>query len=325
MDMTRQSLLSGSRLILIAVITVFAAGQVLAQPGGGRGFGGFGGRGGGGFGGFGGFNPTGEVPVPEQVQMARPSQEELARARELMDEFTDGLDGGDASLLERYPGMVEVSMPVNSAIVPNLGGMFNGPHERNLADVSPDIELLLMGDSITDWWRNEDGPYAGKPVLDEYFGHWNIANFGIAGDTTQGVLYRLQNGEGEGFSPRAVMLMIGTNNTGRNSAAEISEGVGAVVLSLQNSFPDAEILLLGIFPRSEAGNPVRATIAEINATISQLDELEGVHYLDIGDVFLDDDGNIPASVMSDALHPSTEGYRLWAEAVQEPLTELMAE
>jgi lysophospholipase L1-like esterase len=181
-----------------------------------------------------------------------------------------------------------------------------------------------MGDSITDFWRNEEGQFAGKAVLDEYFGQWNIANFGIAGDTTQGVLYRLQNGEGTGFSPRAVMLMIGTNNTGRNSAPEIAEGVGAVLLELRNRFPEAEILLLGIFPRGRAGDPVRATLAEINAKISQLDDGETVHYLDIGDVFLDADGNIPTSVMSDALHPSTEGYRLWAEAVQAPLTELMA-
>ena len=102
-----------------------------------------------------------------------------------------------------------------------------------------------MGDSITDFWRNADGPYAGKPVLDKHFGQWKIANFGIAGDTTQGVLYRLQNGEGQGFSPKAIMLMIGTNNTARNTAAEIAEGVGAVVLELQKDFPQAKILLLG--------------------------------------------------------------------------------
>ena len=179
--------------------------------------------------------------------------------------------------------------------------------------------------SITDFWRNETGPFAGKPVLDEYFGHWKINNFGIAGDTTQGVLYRLRDGEGQGFSPRAVMLMIGTNNTGRNTAGEIAEGVGAVVQELQTRFPEAKILLLGIFPRQTPDNPVRATIAEINSTISRLHDGERVHYLDIGDVFVDDSGVIPPSVMSDALHPSAEGYRLWAEAVKEPLTALMAQ
>jgi lysophospholipase L1-like esterase len=234
-------------------------------------------------------------------------------------------DSATRQVLDRYPGLLEVRPPrINAAIVPDLARNFRAKHQANLEVArAGDIELLLMGDSITDFWRNAEGAYAGKPVLDEYFGHWKIANFGIAGDTTQGVLYRLQNGEGQGFSPRAIMLMIGTNNTARNTAAEIAEGVGATVLELRKDFPDARILLLGVFPRGAANAPARATIAEINATISKLHDGDSVHYLDIGHVFLDSDGNIPTSVMSDGLHPSTAGYRLWAEAVKEPLTLLM--
>lgn len=272
-----------------------------------------------------GFNRTGEAEVPPAVAMPRPAEGELERAGELFDEFIGGLGSEDRAMLERYPRMLEVTAPINSAIVPNLAPFFRAKHEQNLEVArAGDVELLLMGDSITDFWRNEDGNFAGKPILDEYFGHWKIANFGIAGDTTQGVLYRLQNGEGEGFSPRAVMLMIGTNNTARNNAAEIAEGVGAVVLELENRFADAEILLLAVFPRGRADDPVREEIAEINQTIARLDARERVHYLDIGDVFLDSDGNIPADVMSDGLHPGPAGYRLWAEAVEQPLTELMA-
>ena len=182
-----------------------------------------------------------------------------------------------------------------------------------------------MGDSITDVWRNAEGPFAGTPVLDKHFGHWKVANFGIAGDTTQGVLYRLQNGEGRGFSPRAVMLMIGTNNTLRYTAAEIAEGVGAVVLELQRDFPQTKILLLGVFPRGRPNDPVRDTITEINRTIAKLHDGERVHYLDIGAQFLAPDGTIPADVMSDLLHPSAKGYEIWAQAVKEPLTALMAD
>jgi lysophospholipase L1-like esterase len=263
--------------------------------------------------------------VPDVVVMPRPSEAEVDAARDVLVEFLRTTDAGTRAMVERYPGLLEVRIPpANTAIIPNLAEGFRAKHEQNLEVARQGgAELLLMGDSITDFWRNPEGNFAGKPVLDEYFGHWNIANFGIAGDTTEGVLYRLQNGEGEGFSPRAVMLMIGTNNTRRNSGPEIAEGVGAIVLSLREHFPEAKILLLGIFPRSQADNPVRQMIAGINETISRLDDGETVHYLDIGDVFLDADGNIPASVMSDGLHPSTEGYRLWAEAVREPLTELM--
>jgi lysophospholipase L1-like esterase len=265
--------------------------------------------------------------VPAAVAIARPTAAEVELARGSLAKFLASADAATRAVIDKYPGLLEVRPPgPNSAIVPGLAPQFQAKHQANLEVARQgDAEVLFMGDSITDFWRNAEGQFAGKPVLDQHFGHWKVANFGIAGDTTQGVLYRLQNGEGQGFSPRAVMLMIGTNNTGRNSAGEIAEGVGAVVLELQTRFPEAEILLLGIFPRGAAGDPARATIASINESISRLDALDRVHYLDIGDVFLDAGGNIPQSVMSDALHPSAEGYRLWAEAVQEPLTELMAE
>ncbi len=266
------------------------------------------------------------APVPSAVQIARPTPSEIAAAERSLAEFIQAADPATREILSRYPGMLEVRPPrVNTAIIPNLAPFFRARHQENLEVARRgDIELLLMGDSITDFWRNTEGNFAGKSVLDEYFGHWKIANFGIAGDTTQGVLYRLRNGEGSGFSPRAIMLMIGTNNTARNNAAEIAEGIGAVVLQLRNDFPGAKVLLLGVFPRGRATDPVRGTIAAINGTIAGLHDGNTVHYLDIGDVFLDDRGEIPAEVMSDGLHPGTEGYRLWAEAVIEPLTELMS-
>ena len=79
----------------------------------------------------------------------------------------------------------------------------------------------------------------------------------------------LRNGEGQGFQPKAIMLMIGTNNGNANTAPEIAEGVGAVVLELRQDFPDAKILLLAIFPRSVPRDPVRDKIAEVNRAIRQ--------------------------------------------------------
>jgi beta-glucosidase len=265
------------------------------------------------------------APVPAAVAIARPTSQEIETAQRAFAAFTASVDAPTRAILAKYPDLLAVRPPqVNTAVIPSLAPPFQAKHQANLEVARRgDAELLLMGDSITDFWRNADGAFAGKPVLDRYFGEWKIANFGIAGDTTQGVLYRLQNGEGEGFEPRAVMLMIGTNNTLRNSAAEIAEGVGAVVLALQRSFPEAKVLLLGVFPRGRANDPVRATIASINSTIAKLHDGNRVHYLDIGAQFLDADGNIPADVMSDALHPSTKGYEIWAKAVEQPLRELM--
>jgi lysophospholipase L1-like esterase len=269
--------------------------------------------------------PTQSAPVPNVVAIPRPTAAEVQLAERGLAKFLETADPAVREVDRKYPGLIAVRVPPpNTATIPSLAPMFQKKHEGNLEVAKQgDVDILFMGDSITDFWRNTEGNFAGRPVLDKYFGNLKVANFGIAGDTTQGVLYRLQHGEGQGFSPKAVMLMIGTNNTGRNTAAEIAEGVGAVVLELQKDFPKARILLLGIFPRGTANDPVRATIDQINAIIARLHDGDRVAYLDIGPKFLDAAGNIPKDVMSDGLHPTTKGYEIWAEAVKEPLARLM--
>jgi lysophospholipase L1-like esterase len=216
----------------------------------------------------------------------------------------------------------------NTAIIPSLAGGFVRAHTNNVEIAKKgDIDLLFMGDSITDWWRNPgrggliDGaiPYGGKAVFEKHFGSMKVANFGIAGDTTQGVLWRLQNGEGQGYKPKGIMLMIGTNNTGRNSPPEIVIGIADVVFELRKDFPEAKILLLAVFPRSGPASTVRAQIDQINKAISALHDNQHVFYMDIGSKFLAANGSIPRDIMSDGLHPTSKGYEIWADAVQDTL------
>jgi lysophospholipase L1-like esterase len=183
------------------------------------------------------------------------------------------------------------------------------------------IDLLLHGDSITDWWvQNEEN----KAVFEKYFGNIRTANFAVAGDTTQGVLWGLHNGEGQGFQPKAVMLMIGTNNTGGSTTPEIAAGIGAVILELRTNFPDAKILLLAIFPRGLPGDAVRDKIAQVNKLIARLDDQKRVFFLDIGSKFLDEKGVfLPESFRPDNLHPQARGYDIWGQAVQAKLAELL--
>jgi lysophospholipase L1-like esterase len=186
------------------------------------------------------------------------------------------------------------------------------------------IECLLMGDSITDWWRR-----AGLPVYEANFSDLDCANFGIAGDRTQGVLWRMQNGELEGYSPKAMMLMIGTNNlSGRNrtpnTPAEIAMGVATIVNTFRVRFPDAKVLLLGVFPRgAEPTDPYRESIRQINALIAHLDDGEHVRFMDIGERFLEPDGSISVEIMADGLHPTERGYEIWAEAVMPTFREML--
>jgi len=220
----------------------------------------------------------------------------------------------------------------NAAIIPQLNRGFLRQHTNNVEVARKgDIDLLFMGDSITDWWRNPGRgantngviPMGGKAVFEKYFGAMKVANFGIAGDTTQGVLFRLRDGEGEGYKPKAIMLMIGTNNTGGNSPPEIAMGVADVVFELRKDFPDAKILLLAIFPRDRASSSVRAKITEINKIIAALHDNRHVFFMDIGPKFLAEDGSIPRDIMSDGLHPTSKGYEIWAEAVHDTLVSLM--
>ena len=267
----------------------------------------------------------GHAPVPEAVAIPRPTADEVKVAEEGLAKYLQTADPKIKEINRKYPGLISVTVPRdNTATVPNLMPFFMQKHQANLEVAKKgDIDLLFMGDSITDFWRGSNPPYDGKAVFDKYFGNLKVANFGIAGDTTQGVLFRLQNGEGMGFSPRAIMLMIGTNNTMQNTAPEIAEGIGAVVLELQKDFPEAKILLLAVFPRNKPGDPVRKTIDEINNKILKLDDGKKIFYLDIGSVFLNEKGEIPPDVMSDSLHPTAKGYELWAEAVKDHIARLM--
>ena len=117
---------------------------------------------------------------------------------------------------------------------------------------------------------------------------------------------------------------LGTNNMGANTAPEIAEGIGAVVMEMRRDFPNAKILLLAIFPRSTPGDPVRDKIAEANRIIARLDDQKNVFYLDIGRKFLDESGVfLPDSFRADNLHPQAKGYEIWGEAVSAKLAELM--
>lgn len=183
------------------------------------------------------------------------------------------------------------------------------------------VDVLFVGDSITDAWRNR-----GNAVWMERYAPLHAANFGIGGDRTEHVLWRLRNGELNGITPKVAVLMIGTNNTPRDTAPQIVEGVTAIVKEIRECTPTTKILLLAIFPRAEkADHPLRQKINEINPVLAKLDDEQHVFFLDINDQFLQPDGTLPASIMPDFLHPNEEGYRIWGEAMAQKLAELLKE
>jgi len=199
-------------------------------------------------------------------------------------------------------------------------------HEAFLAEAKQGPrDLVFLGDSITDWWRTR-----GLEVWNKFYAPRHALNLGIGGDRTQHVLWRIKHGELDQVKPKVVVLMIGTNNLGkekdgspRNSTPEVIAGVTAIVKEIRARLPEARLLLLGIFPRATADSPYRLQIKEINQAIAKLDDGRMIKCLDIGKVFLAPDGSIPKTIMPDRVHPSAKGYQLWAEAMQPTLAALM--
>src|SRR5436190_6202486 len=188
-------------------------------PGGARGFG----R---------GFNapPGPPAPVPPEVAIVRPSADEVKQMNDELKRLVDTDQSPVKPLFEKYKSLVQITPPRPNPAATYTMSQVRGPRHEAFVERAKqgDIDILFEGDSITDWWAR-----GGAEAFKKYFGDQKVANFAVAGDTTQGVLWGLKNGEGQGFSPKAIMLMIGTNNTGGNTGPEIAEGVGADVLELR--------------------------------------------------------------------------------------------
>jgi lysophospholipase L1-like esterase len=181
-----------------------------------------------------------------------------------------------------------------------------------------DVELVFLGDSITQGWND-------NPVWKRHFAPRKAANFGISGDRTQHVLWRIENGNLEGISPKLAVLMIGTNNAAANSAEEIADGITQIVAQLREKLPRTKVLLLAIFPRGEAPNDMRDKLAQASRLASEVADGDMVRFVDIGPNFLREDGTISKEVMPDFLHLSPRGYEIWAESIEPTVAEMLGE
>jgi lysophospholipase L1-like esterase len=190
------------------------------------------------------------------------------------------------------------------------------------------VGLLFLGDSIIyQWIRHPE-------IWEPHYAQYNPANFGIAGDTTQQVLWRIENGTLDHIQPQVVVLLIGTNNSGSHTADEIIAANTRIVRQIHERIPDTKVLLLGIFPQNsrdlddngiprDDGVTRMAIIENVNQALAKLDNGKNVRFLDIGSIFLNEGKTIPEALMYDQLHLTKSGYQLWAEAMQPLLSEMM--
>lgn len=193
--------------------------------------------------------------------------------------------------------------------------------EQSARMAQGNVDLLMIGDSITHGWEGK-----GKDVWQKYYGHRNAMNFGIGGDRTEHVLWRLAHSPLDKINPKMAVVLIGTNNIGRperSTPNHTIEGVKKVVAVLKEKFPKMKILLLEVFPRDEQPDAERRIkVNQINEGLRKaFTSVENVQLYSIGDLFCDKNGVLRKDLMPDFLHPNAEGYELWAQAMEPMIAE----
>jgi len=178
--------------------------------------------------------------------------------------------------------------------------------------------VVFLGDSITQKWD--------QVVWDQNFARLRPLNAGVNGDRTENLLWRIEHGNLDGQRPNLVVLLIGTNDIGRNRPKEIiAEGVRQILMDLRSRLPEARILLLGVLPRSESpSSHRRRQIAEVNQLIRTCADYQNIVYANVGDVLLDPAGRLSRDVSPDGVHLSERGYVRLANQLQQEFGKLLS-
>jgi lysophospholipase L1-like esterase len=194
------------------------------------------------------------------------------------------------------------------------------------------IDILLVGDSITQQWGSV---LDGKPLnaaWQKHFGRYKTINLGIAGDKTQNVLWRLDHGEVDGLAPRLVVLLIGNNNmffTRETGVAAAAQGIKACVDSLRAKFPGAPLIAVKIFPAHAPGHVFYEDIKRTNAALDtlQLARNPKVHVVDLWSEMTESDGTLKRGLFqSDNIHLTQDGgYEFFAAKLQPLVARLLTQ
>jgi lysophospholipase L1-like esterase len=233
---------------------------------------------------------------------------------------------GIVTLALLVTGTSHAPPPDNPAVAPEpRPGPWLKQHEGFVAVAARGgVDLLFLGDSITALWDK-----TAPAVWSRYYAPRKAANFGIGGDRTQHLLWRIDHGELDGIKPRVVVLMIGTNNVPNQPEDQVFDGIKAVIDRVRLKLPDSKILLLGLTPRGLNRDPSQVTTAPdprinaLNARLAKLEDASRLRYLDLGPALLDGSGQLVQTTQPDFLHLARKAYQTWADAMEPTLWEMM--
>ncbi|MBQ2034144.1 MAG: SGNH/GDSL hydrolase family protein [Alistipes sp.] len=170
-------------------------------------------------------------------------------------------------------------------------------------------EAVIIGNSITHYWGGAHRQQNGEQVWHSKM--TKFVNMGCGWDRVENALWRIYHGELDGFEAKKVVIMIGTNNLGRDSDADIVEGVRLVLEAAKARQPKAEIVYVGILPRRGQEQRVK----ELNLWLGSMVKQKGFKFINPGVKMLGEDGKIVESLFTDGLHPNNDGYSLIVDEI----------
>lgn len=199
----------------------------------------------------------------------------------------------------------------------------------SLCKATKETDLLLIGNSISQGWggNRPNVTYApGKEAAALYFKDLNWIGAGISGDRTQHVLYRIKNGNYEAANPKVVVLAIGVNNFGENTAEEIAGGIQKILMIAKEKFaPSTKVILLGPLPTGL--NPKtdrRVKYNKIHSLIKNLGDQKTIYYYNVIDEFSDNNGFLRADLYAkDGIHLLPEGYKVLGRIISESFNSII--
>lgn len=164
---------------------------------------------------------------------------------------------------------------------------------------------VLIGDSITHFWGGEKDSIVQRGTDSWEMLEGTTFNMGCGYDRTENVLWRIQHDELDGLTADKIFVLIGTNNiSSGDSDEDIVAGISAIVSSISQRRPEAEITVVGLLPRRDKEARVRI----LNKSIRKMSIKTGVRYIDPGKVLLEGKDRIDESMFADGLHPNEAGY-----------------
>lgn len=225
-----------------------------------------------------------------------------------------------ACLLAGLPSLLAAAPSENDPPTSPIVPVYNDRHwvparyakvKQSMANLPCDV--LFIGDSITEQWE-----VVGKKIWNEKFAPLKAVNFGVSGDRTEHILWRMEDTKlATTTPPKVCVLMVGTNNIGmwkgKQTPMETVEGVKKIVTTLLDKFPATHIVILETTPYGpDPKGELRILGEKVNAEIRKLN-LPRTNIVNYNKYFLNPDKTFKPGLFKDHVHLTEQGYRVWSE------------